>query len=97
LCFKKRRDRATKILTYIADITVNGHPETVGRQRPPKRHAALRAPEPRSAPQDGLRQMLLRDGPQSIADWMTRQTRVLITDTTMRDGHQSLLATACVP
>jgi pyruvate carboxylase len=91
--FKKRRDRATKILTYIADITVNGHPETVGRQKPTQRLAALRAPEPHSAPQDGLRQMLLRDGPQSIADWMARQTRVLVTDTTMRDGHQSLLAT----
>ena len=49
--FKKRRDRATKILTYIADITVNGHPETVGRQKPPpQRPTALRAPEPRSAP-----------------------------------------------
>ncbi|MBZ0259007.1 MAG: pyruvate carboxylase [Hyphomicrobiales bacterium] len=91
--FKKRRDRATKILTYIADITVNGHPETVGRQKPSQRLAALRAPEPHSAPQDGLRQMLLREGPQAIADWMARQTRVLITDTTMRDGHQSLLAT----
>jgi pyruvate carboxylase len=91
--FKRRRDRATKILTYIADITVNGHPETVGRQKPTQRLAALRAPEPHSAPQDGLRQMLLRDGPQSIADWMARQTRVLVTDTTMRDGHQSLLAT----
>ena len=33
--FTKRRDRATKILTYIADITVNGHPETEGRPRPP--------------------------------------------------------------
>ena len=36
---------------------------------------------------------MLRDGPQAIADWMARQTRVLITDTTMRDGHQCLLAT----
>ena len=91
--FKKRRDRATKILTYIADITVNGHPETVGRKKPTQRATALRAPEPHSLPPDGLRQKLLRDGPQSIADWMARQTRVLITDTTMRDGHQSLLAT----
>ena len=42
--FKKRRDRATKILTYIADITVNGHPETVGRQKPRRNalpHCAL--------------------------------------------------------
>ncbi len=39
--FKKRRDRATKILTYIADITVNGHPETAGRLKPA---ANLRSP-----------------------------------------------------
>jgi pyruvate carboxylase len=91
--FKKRRDRATKILTYIADITVNGHPETVGRKKPSQRLTTLRAPEPHSEPLDGLRQMLLRDGPQSVANWMARQTRVLVTDTTMRDGHQSLLAT----
>ncbi|MBZ0261359.1 MAG: pyruvate carboxylase [Hyphomicrobiales bacterium] len=91
--FKNRRDRATKILTYIAEITVNGHPETLGRKKPVQRLAALRAPEPHSAPQDGLWQMLLREDPQSIADWMARQTRVLVTDTTMRDGHQSLLAT----
>ncbi len=91
--FKNRRDRATKILTYIADITVNGHPETVGRTRPYQRLTTLRAPASHSAPQDGLRQMLLRDGPQAIANWMAQQKRVLITDTTMRDGHQSLLAT----
>ena len=64
--FKKRRDRATKILTYIADITVNGHPETVGRKKPAQRTTALRAPEPHSAPQDGLRQKLLHDGHQSL-------------------------------
>src|SRR4029077_15805552 len=40
---KKRRDRATKLLTYIADVTVNGHPETKGRARPP---AQARTPEP---------------------------------------------------
>ena len=91
--FKNRRDRATKILTYIADITVNGHPETVGRQRPPQHLTPLRAPEPQTIIKDGLRQKLLREGPQSIADWMAQQKRVLITDTTMRDGHQSLLAT----
>ena len=91
--FKNRRDRATKILTYIADIIVNGHPETVGRQRPQQRLTALRAPESHSSPQDGLRQKLSHEGPQFIATWMAQQKRVLITDTTMRDGHQSLLAT----
>jgi len=91
--FKKRRDRATKILTYIADITVNGHPETAGR---PKPHAELKTPKAPPAiapPAPGTRTMLEANGPQAVADWLAAQKRVLITDTTMRDGHQSLLAT----
>ena len=91
--FKKRRDRATKILTYIADITVNGHPETAGR---PKPAVELRQPKPPvaiGAPAPGTRTLLDAKGPQAVADWMAAQKRVLITDTTMRDGHQSLLAT----
>ncbi|MEE9389030.1 MAG: pyruvate carboxylase [Paracoccaceae bacterium] len=92
--FKKRRDRATKILTYLADITVNGHPETTDRPRPAAEARAPRLPAPRSkfgAP--GTRQILDEKGPQAVADWMTAQKQLLITDTTMRDGHQSLLAT----
>ncbi|MBH1973607.1 MAG: pyruvate carboxylase, partial [Rhodobacteraceae bacterium] len=91
--FKKRRDRATKILTYIADITVNGHPETAGRAKP---HAEARAPKPPKAvtePSMGTRNLLEQKGPQAVADWMKAQKKLLITDTTMRDGHQSLLAT----
>jgi pyruvate carboxylase len=92
--FRKRRDRATKILTYIADISVNGHPETAGRPRPP---ADLKDPKPpalRAAPPaPRTRQILEEKGPKALADWMKAEKRVLITDTTMRDGHQSLLAT----
>ena len=91
--FKKRRDRATKILTYIADVTVNGHPETAGRPKPVVKHGAPHAPPVQGVPPDGLRQMLLGKGPQAVADWMATQKRLLMTDTTMRDGHQSLLAT----
>ena len=91
--FKKRRDRATKILTYIADITVNGHPETAGRPTPSVRTHTPRPPHANSAPERGLRQMLLEQGPQAVAQWMKNERRLLITDTTMRDGHQSLLAT----
>ncbi|MFA7432285.1 MAG: pyruvate carboxylase [Gemmobacter sp.] len=91
--FEKRRDRATRILTYIADVTVNGHPETAGRPRPPARVRAARLPAPLPAPAPGTRQMLERDGPKAVADWMLGERRLLITDTTMRDGHQSLLAT----
>jgi pyruvate carboxylase len=92
--FEKRRDRATKILTYIADVTVNGHPETAGRPRPPAEAKAPRAPAtPADAPPDGTRQLLDAHGPQAVADWMLARKAVLVTDTTMRDGHQSLLAT----
>ncbi|MGP3695650.1 pyruvate carboxylase [Rhodobacter sp. NSM] len=91
--FKPRRDRATKILTYIADITVNGHPETASRARPPADLKDPKAPEPKGAPQPGTRNLLEEKGPRAVAEWMAAQDRVLITDTTMRDGHQSLLAT----
>ncbi|MBW6505505.1 MAG: pyruvate carboxylase [Rhodobacteraceae bacterium] len=91
--FKKRLDRATKILTYIADISVNGHPETAGRPMPHAQARAPRPPEAKATPAPGTRQLLDEKGPQAVADWIAAQTRVLITDTTMRDGHQSLLAT----
>jgi pyruvate carboxylase len=93
--FKKRRDRGTKVLTYIADITVNGHPEVQGR---PKPHPELKPAKPPQVPFGekpayGTRNLLEEKGPQAVADWMAAQKQVLITDTAMRDGHQSLLAT----
>ncbi|MEO1277051.1 MAG: biotin carboxylase N-terminal domain-containing protein, partial [Pseudomonadota bacterium] len=92
--FKKRRDRATKLLTYIADITVNGHPETAGRPRPP---ADARPPAPPKVPDDpapaGWKQLLEDKGPKAVADEMLASKALLMTDTAMRDGHQSLLAT----
>ena len=91
--FKKRQDRATKILTYLADISVNGHPETAGRALPPAQARAPVPPAPKTAPAPGTRQLLETQGAQAVADWMAAQTQLLITDTTMRDGHQSLLAT----
>ena len=92
--FKARRDRATKILTYIADITVNGHPETAGRPKPSAEARLPRVPDLRTdAPLPGTRQLLDEKGPQAVADWLAGQKQLLLTDTTMRDGHQSLLAT----
>ncbi|WP_312531765.1 pyruvate carboxylase [Paracoccus sp. (in: a-proteobacteria)] len=91
--FRKRRDRATKLLIYIADITVNGHPETAGRPRPPADARKAVAPPPNATPAPGTRQLLEAEGAKAVADWMLAQKRLLITDTTMRDGHQSLLAT----
>ncbi|QAY94594.1 pyruvate carboxylase [Methylovirgula ligni] len=92
---KKRRDRATKLLTYIGDVTVNGHPDTRNRPKPP---AYARAPEVPQFPVppatvEGSRSAFMRLGAQGFGEWMKAQPRVLVTDTTMRDAHQSLLAT----
>ncbi|NKW78956.1 pyruvate carboxylase, partial [Rhodobacteraceae bacterium R_SAG7] len=87
-------DRGTKGLTYIADISVNGHPETEGRAAP-----AADLKEPRAPRADtgnlpyGTRNLLEQKGAKAVADWMKAQRQLLLTDTTMRDGHQSLLAT----
>ncbi|MDD7970701.1 pyruvate carboxylase [Roseinatronobacter alkalisoli] len=92
--FRKRQDRATKILTYIADITVNGHPETAGRATPPAGIKTPTAPKVSvQQPPRGAKQILDEQGPQAVADWMAAEKRLLLTDTTMRDAHQSLLAT----
>lgn len=91
--FARRRDRGTKVLNYIADITVNGHPETKGRPRPSDDLKPARTPELRAEPMMGTRNLLEQKGPQAVADWMKSQRQLLITDTTMRDAHQSLLAT----
>ncbi|MGR4001446.1 MAG: pyruvate carboxylase [Alphaproteobacteria bacterium] len=98
--FEARRDRATRLLNYIADITVNGHPEVLGRPRPlrPVRLAtgggvSVELPVPREAPPDGSRQRLEALGAEGLARWVLEQPQVLLTDTTMRDAHQSLLAT----
>jgi pyruvate carboxylase len=144
---RKRRDRATKLLTYIADVTVNGHPEAKGRPRPPADaripmvpvfdgqmagrsiparaagfalsstdsapiagissksvavgpsplagESAPRADERTPHPQRerGSAALLAQLGPDKFSQWMREQKRVLVTDTTMRDAHQSLLAT----
>src|SRR5690606_21179839 len=89
----KRQDRATKLLTYLADVTVNGHPETKGRIRPPSNAAQPVVPYIDAPTPDGTKQLLDRLGPKGFSDWMRNEKRVLVTDTTMRDGHQSLLAT----
>ncbi|MXN64941.1 pyruvate carboxylase [Stappia sp. GBMRC 2046] len=89
----RRKDRATKLLTYIADVTVNGHPETRDRPRPLAEAAAPQVPRYDMRPAKGTRQLLDELGPEGFANWMKGEKRALVTDTTMRDSHQSLLAT----
>ena len=102
LSFPRPRDRASRLLRYIAEVTVNGHPEVAGRPRPPA-HARTPRPPPlrrsgsgsgsTSVRSDGAKALLDAAGPEAVAQWMRGETRVLVTDTTMRDAHQSLLAT----
>ncbi len=88
-----RKDRATKLLNFIGDVIVNGNPEVAGRVRPKRFHPAI-VPDVRGmSPPAGLKQMLDDKGPEAVASWMKAQERLLITDTTMRDAHQSLMAT----
>jgi len=89
----KRQDRATKLLNYLGDVTVNGHPEARGRSMPKADAAPPEVPHINGAIPDGTRQKLDALGPEKFAAWMRGEKRVLVTDTTMRDGHQSLLAT----
>jgi len=89
----KRQDRATKLLNYLGDVSVNGHPEARGRPKPNPDAAAPVIPWFTGPVPDGTRQKLDTLGPQKFAQWMRDQKQVLVTDTTMRDGHQSLLAT----
>ncbi len=89
----KRQDRATKLLNYLADVSVNGHPETRGRPKPNADAAAPVIPWFTGSIPDGSKQTLDQLGPEGFGKWMRAQPQVLVTDTTMRDGHQSLLAT----
>ncbi len=91
--FNIRRDRATRLLAYLGEVIVNGNPEVAGKPRP----ANLRAPQvPRhdlTPPPEGTKQLLDKLGAEGFAEWTRKQTRLLLTDTTFRDAHQSLLAT----
>ena len=94
LTFARPRDRASRLLRYIAETTVNGHPEVKDRPAPPA-YARNPSPPPLHAeePAAGAKAMLDAEGPEAVGAWMLEQTCVLVTDTTMRDAHQSLLAT----
>jgi pyruvate carboxylase len=91
--FKLRRDRATKLLAYLGDVIVNGNPQVQGRHL---EQAPAPPPAPeydrRQPPPPGSRDLLRKLGPRKFAQWILAQKRLLVTDTTFRDAHQSLLA-----
>ena len=93
--FPKRRDRATRLLRFVGEVTVNGNAEVKGRTLPrlPLAPALLPNADLGSAPPLGSRDRLQQMGAAAFSRWMREQKQVLLTDTTMRDAHQSLLAT----
>jgi pyruvate carboxylase len=95
----RRQNRATKLLSYIGEILVNGNPLVKGLPKPTRR---VPAPVPAVAkpvshkstsPPPGTRDRLQELGPEKFGEWITRQKQLFLTDTTFRDAHQSLLAT----
>src|SRR5882724_3714664 len=91
--FVARKDRATKLLTYLADVIVNDNPQVAGKPAPLRIRTAPVPAHDSTPPPDGTRQLLAKLGAEGFAEWTTQQKRLLITDTTFRDAHQSLLAT----
>jgi pyruvate carboxylase len=89
-----KRDRATRLLSFIGDVIVNRNPEVKGRGRRPPVPVFPKLPRAvLPPPQPGTKQKFDELGPERFAAWMLQEKRVLITDTSMRDAHQSLLAT----
>jgi len=91
--FVPRKDRATKLLSYLGEVIVNQNPTVAGKPAPARIDAPPVPPRDASAPPDGTRQLLAALGPEKFAEWTRSQTQLLLTDTTFRDAHQSLLAT----
>lgn len=90
----RRRDRATKVLTFLGETIVNGNPLVADR---PVATRTAPAPVPSypspAQPPRGTADIFREEGIQGLTQWIENQKGLLFTDTTMRDAHQSLLAT----
>ncbi len=82
-----------KLIHYIGDVIVNGNAQVKGRRRPTERREPEAPPLPAGEIPDGVRQLLQSEGPEAVARWLKQQPTPVVTDTTFRDAHQSLLAT----
>jgi len=89
----KQPDR--KLLQYVSEITVNGFPGIDYDYRMVHEPLQFKAQQEIILPSDLVtaKDILDAQGPQAVADWVKQQDQVLLTDTTMRDAHQSLFAT----
>ena len=91
--FAKRKDRGTKLLNYIGNVTVNGFPGVEQKSKPIFGTARKPVIDISTPPQAGTKQILEQHGAEGVVKWVKEQQGVLLTDTTFRDAHQSLLAT----
>ncbi|SFD83197.1 pyruvate carboxylase [Lentibacillus persicus] len=91
--FPKRKDRGTKMLTYIGHTTVNGFEGLPNREKPSMITPPIPEFDPEASIPDGTKQILDNYGPEYLAKWLKDKENVMLTDTTFRDAHQSLLAT----
>mmetsp|Transcript_6984 Transcript_6984/g.22785 ORF Transcript_6984/g.22785 Transcript_6984/m.22785 type:complete len:1124 (+) Transcript_6984:70-3441(+) len=102
--FPKSADRASKLLAYLGDLAVNGRKAVGATGASTPRYAAVMPPDASEeevaevAPgfkkaAAGLKQILEKEGPSGFAKAVRERKGLLLTDTTMRDAHQSLLAT----
>lgn len=91
--FPFRKDRGTKMLSYIGNVTVNGFPGVEKRKKPVFEKPRIPKVSSSVSFQDGTKQILDQQGADGLVKWVKDQKEVLLTDTTFRDAHQSLLAT----
>ncbi len=91
---RKRKDRGTKILNYLGNITINGSPDIKFRD-PEKvfRKPVIPQVEPKAEVPKGTKNLLTKLGPIGFTEYIKKEKQVYFTDTTFRDAHQSLLAT----
>ncbi|SFP97002.1 pyruvate carboxylase [Hymenobacter arizonensis] len=92
--FEFRQDRATRMLSFIGEVVVNGNPDVKNLLDP--RHSPRQPRLPHSdhtAPAPGTKQKLHELGPDGFSKWLRDEPLIHYTDTTLRDAHQSLLAT----
>ncbi|WP_299669346.1 pyruvate carboxylase [uncultured Polaribacter sp.] len=92
--FKAPRNRATKLVTYLGDVIVNGNSDVKKTDstkifiKPKVPKVITNIPHP-----EGTKDLLTKLGPEKFSEWLKAEKKVHFTDTTMRDAHQSLLAT----
>jgi len=92
--FKLPRNRATKIASYLGKVIVNGNPD-VKKIDPNKTFVLPKIPvfDPNASYPKGTKDLLTELGPEKFSKWLKNEQKIHFTDTTMRDAHQSLLAT----